>query len=99
MRRQFVAVEQPLDPGVLGMRLVAEGTSLEKHDGEAGVFQKLMDLARRVFTVVARLGFSLGGRFDIGVKKSGMIALEDGGEPSQRRDVGRGEHEMSAGLQ
>ena len=59
-----------------------------------------MDFARRVFAIVPRVHLARAlRRPDVGVEKAGMIALQDGRDAAQRGDVGRGQHQVAAGLQ
>ena len=55
---QPVALQQMQDPAELGVRLVAEFAGFEQRHLEAGVLQQLVNLARRVFAIVARVDFA-----------------------------------------
>jgi hypothetical protein len=100
MSRQLVAFEQSHHPSVFGSGLLAEGTGFEQGNREAGVLEQLVNLSWRIFPVVTRIGFGFAGRgLDIGVKKSGMIALQHSGQAPQCGDIRRGKDEVSARLE
>ena len=88
------------DPAEFGVRFVEELAGFEAFDFEAGIVQQELDLHWRVFAVVPGLGFlaCLAGP-DVGREKRRMVALQDAGDGTQRRDVGGSENQMAAGLQ
>src|SRR5689334_18430347 len=86
-------------PAMLRMRLVAKRPGLQQSHFEAGILQKLMNLARSVLTIVPRVDFAFGIRLDIGVEEAGVIALKDRGDRPKRSDIGSGEHQIAAVLQ
>src|SRR5436853_7725317 len=94
-----VALQEMPDPAEFGVRLVTELAGFEQRDLETRILQKLVNLARRVLAIVAGvdLARSVGG-LDIRVEKSGVVALENAGEPAERRDVRCGQHEVSTWL-
>ena len=99
-RTQAVALQQMQNPAELGMRLVAELARLQPRHFEAGILQQLMDLARRVFAIVPRIHLARAlRRTDVGVKESGMVALQDSRDAAQRGDIRRGQHQVAARLQ
>ena len=75
------------DPAELGMRLVAEFAGLQQGHFEAGILQQLVDFARRIFAIVARVDFAgaLRGPY-VSVEEAGMIALQDARDAAQRGD-------------
>src|ERR1051326_3660066 len=93
---ETVALEQMDDPGILGRRLVAKRAGFQAHDGESGILQQLLNLARRVLAVMSRVGFARGRRPHVCVKKSRMKALQNRRDTAQRRQVRRGQNQVAA---
>ena len=89
-----------LHPLVLGLGLVAERPGFEQRHFEPGVMEQVHDLARRVFAIMARLRLlALHARANVGGEKSRMIARQNRRDRAQRTDIGRGQHQVSAGPQ
>jgi len=78
------------------MRQVAKLASLQPVHLEPGVYQQLVNLARRVFAIVPRVALAGFAGTQIGMEKAGMVPLQNGRQAAQAGDVRRGQHEVAA---